>query len=77
MEIEIFKLEYLKFIFTNFYIYVGFLIILLIVTNTIRKVFSPVRDYYLKVRQKIKDYDRKEKVWEKVKDAIPPIVKKS
>jgi len=75
MEIEIFKLEYLKFIFSSLFTYLGFLIYLLIFTYAMKKVMTPVKDFFMNVRKKIKDYDKKEKVWEKIKEAQPPITK--
>jgi hypothetical protein len=75
MQIDIFKLEYLQFIFSGFYTYIGFLFILLIVTYTIKKVMTPVRDFFMSVRKRVKDYDKKEKVWEEIKKAQPEITK--
>ena len=77
MDIEIFSLKYLQFIFSNVWVWIGFLIFLLIITSTFKRIFSPLQKYFITVKQKIKDYERKEKIIEKViKEQQPLITKK-
>jgi len=54
MNIEIFELEYLKFILSGVWNFIGFIIILLIITNWMGWLFSAVRDFLKGVKLRYK-----------------------
>jgi len=61
MQIEIFKLEYLKFILSDFRTFLGFIIILTILTGDLRNLFYKAKAFFIKVNSVYRDMVGKSK----------------
>lgn len=66
MKIDIFSTEYLQFIFSNIFTFLGFLIILLILTNGLSKLIEPIKDFFTAVKKKYKTIEFRDKFAEKI-----------
>jgi hypothetical protein len=49
MKIDIFSLEYLKFIFSSFWVFTGFMIILSVITGELKKLSYWAKDFIARV----------------------------
>ena len=71
MNIEIFELKYLEFIFSSVWNYLGFIVILLIVTNFLRKVFTPIKNFATNVKERYRKLSSGDKIADKLKALKP------
>jgi hypothetical protein len=50
MKIEIFTLEYLRFIFSSTWVYIGFILILTVITGDLKRLFSKIKAFMTRVQ---------------------------
>ena len=75
MNIEIFELKYLQFIFSNLWTFLGFVILLLILTDGLRKVLSKanviINGFISDIKARYKRIMLEENLTEKLKSKLP------
>jgi len=75
MNIEIFELKYLQFILSSVWNFVFFIIILLIVTNSMRRLLVPVSNFFKNVRVRYKKLGVPDANADKLKGLKPDFLK--
>ena len=75
MNIEIFELKYLTFILSSVWNFFCFIIILLIVTNSMRKLLVPVSNFFKNVKVRYKKLGVTDTFTDKMKDLKPNFLK--
>ena len=75
MNIEIFELKYLQFILSSVWNFLGFIVILLIVTNWMGWLFSVVGGFLKKVKSRYRKLGVPDKLSDKIKTNMPNFLK--
>ena len=71
IDIDLFSVDYLRFIFSNVFTFFGFLLIIVVVKGGLSKLFEPVRKFYARVKQKYNDLSMVDSLASRVKKKLP------
>lgn len=71
IRFDIFSTEYLQFIFSNLWTFLGFVIILLIITNKIGKPFEWIKIFIARIKTRYERIKIENQIQEKIKKTIP------
>ena len=67
MKFELFELDTIKYILSSFWTFLGFCIILIIITGDLRRLFFALKNYFTNVGNKYRNILAKDKFKEEIK----------
>lgn len=71
IQIDLFSVRYLQFIFSNLWTFLGFVIILLILTNKIGNPFAWIKTFIARIKTRYERIKMESQIQEKIKKTIP------